>query len=63
MCLDGGEVGRRPCDSGDCGIWEAFPVFPGSSDAVAMMWACGRLTEVISDVFLLFHSRHGRCKK
>ena len=63
MCLENGEVVRRLCDSGDGGIWEAFPDFLGSSDAVAMMWACGRFPEVISNVFSLFHSRHGRCKK
>ena len=35
----------------------------GSSDAVAVVWAFGRLPEVISDVFFLFHSPHGRYKK
>ena len=63
MCLDDGEVVRRTCDSGDGRIREAFPDFSGSSNSVAMIWACGRLLEVISDVFLLFHSRNGRCKK
>ena len=38
-------------------------IFPGSSDAVAMMWACGKLPEVISDIFLLFCSLHGWYKE
>ena len=62
-CLDDGEVVRCPCDYGYGGIREAFLDFSGSSDAVTMLWACGRFPEVISDVFLLFYSRHGRCKK
>ena len=48
---------------GVVGLRKLYRIFPGSSDAVAIMWACGRLLEVISDVFLLFRSRHGRCKK
>ena len=38
---------------------ELSQIFPGSSDAIDMMWACGRFPEGISDVFLLFHSCHG----
>ena len=52
-----------PSIVGMVGFRKLSRIFSGSSDAVAMMWACGQLLEVISDEFLLFQSRHWRCIK
>ena len=51
MCFDDREIVRCSRDFGDGGVREAFPYFLGCSDAVVMMWDCGRLSETIGDVF------------
>ena len=47
---------------GVVGLRKLYRIFPGSSDFVAIMWACGRLPEFISDVFFYFIAAMGGVK-